>query len=73
MLSALQDLQRGYGCQPGEYIAWLLQCWNSGASSLDLAGSEAKLPRFLSRDSGFDKAIGKGTQSFTLRQQRFQL
>lgn len=38
-------------------------------SSLDLTVSEAKQLSSLSRENGIDKAIGKGTQPFTLWQQ----
>lgn len=54
-LSELRDLWKDYGCCTGD----------GGASILDLAGSEAKQLRSLSRETGTDKAIGKETQSFT--------
>lgn len=38
---------------------------------MDLAGSEDKQLRYLSRQRGIDKAIGKETQAFTLWRQLF--
>jgi len=60
-------LCKDYSYQPGKHIVTgLLWRRDAGASSLDLEGSEAKQLGPLSRESGTDQAIGKGTQSFNL-------
>jgi len=42
-LSELRDMQTAFSCHPGEHIvSWLLWCWDNGARSLELEGSEAK-------------------------------
>ncbi|KAK4816258.1 hypothetical protein QYF61_013892 [Mycteria americana] len=41
-------------------------CWDSGASSLELEGKEAKQLGSLSREEGTDKAIGKGEPARSL-------
>lgn len=38
----------------------------SFGAGMDLAGSEAKELGSLAKESGIDKAIGRGTQSLTL-------
>ena len=50
-------------CKVGERIssvvqgsAWLLWCWDNGASSLELEGREAKQLGSLSREGDMDKA-----------------
>lgn len=64
MVRELQDLQKDCSHQPGKHTA---SC--SGAGMVrPVARTVAKQLRFLSRESGIDKAIGKGTQSFTLWQ-----
>ncbi|GAB0177816.1 hypothetical protein GRJ2_000246900 [Grus japonensis] len=66
-LSELQDVQESFSRQLGEQlVTWLLQCWDSGASSLELEGREAKQLGSLSRERGIGKAIGKGTQALSL-------
>jgi len=52
---------------PGKHIVtWLLQCWDNGASSLELEGKEAKQLGSLARNEGIDKAIGKKEQVLSL-------
>ncbi|KAK4807210.1 hypothetical protein QYF61_024330 [Mycteria americana] len=66
-LSELRDMQKDFSHRPGEQIVtWLLRCWDSGASSLELEGKEAKELRSLSREGAIDKAIGKGAQALSL-------
>ncbi|KAM6033078.1 uncharacterized protein LJ206_001912 [Theristicus caerulescens] len=66
-LSELRDMRKDFGRRPGEHIiAWLLRCWDSGASSLELEGREAKQLGSLSREGGIDKAIGKGAKALSL-------
>ncbi|KAK4808525.1 hypothetical protein QYF61_009828 [Mycteria americana] len=66
-LSELQDMQKDFIRRPGEHIVtWLLRCWDSGASSLELEGKEAKQLGSLSREGGIDKAIGKGEPARSL-------
>ncbi|GAB0208219.1 hypothetical protein GRJ2_003287600 [Grus japonensis] len=66
-LSELRDMQKDFSCHPGEHIiTWLLQCWDNGASSLELEGREAKQLGSLSKEGGIDKAIGKKTQTLSL-------
>ncbi|XP_042655671.1 ubiquitin carboxyl-terminal hydrolase 4 isoform X3 [Tyto alba] len=66
-LSELRDMRMNFIRHPGEHIVtWLLRCWDNGASSLDLVGSEAKQLGFLSREESIDKAIGKETQILSL-------
>jgi len=61
-LSQLRDMQKYFSRHPGKHIVtWLLQCWNNGASSLELEGREAKQLGYLAREGGIDKAIGKKT------------
>ncbi|KAK4828822.1 hypothetical protein QYF61_000879 [Mycteria americana] len=66
-LSELRDMQKDFSRHPGEHIVtWLLRCWDSGASSLELEGKEAKQLGSLSREGGIDKAIGKGEPARSL-------
>ncbi|KAJ7427233.1 ubiquitin carboxyl-terminal hydrolase 4 [Willisornis vidua] len=58
--SELQDLQRDYSRQAGEWIlTWLLWCWDNGADSQQLEGLETKQLGSLSRDHEILKEIGK--------------
>jgi len=58
----LQDMWKGFSCHPGEHIVTcLLQCWDNGASRLDLMQLGS-----LSRERSTDKAIWKETQAITL-------
>ncbi|XP_072715702.1 uncharacterized protein [Ciconia boyciana] len=66
-LSELRDMQKDFSHRLGEHIVtWLLRCWDSGASSLELEGKEAKQLGSLSREEGTDKAIGKGEPALSL-------
>ncbi|KAK4808523.1 hypothetical protein QYF61_009826 [Mycteria americana] len=66
-LSELRDMRKDFIRRPGEHIVtWLLRCWDSGASSLELEGKEAKQLGSLSREGGIDKAIGKGEPARSL-------
>ncbi|KAK4811320.1 hypothetical protein QYF61_024456 [Mycteria americana] len=66
-LSELRDMRKDFSRHPGEHIVtWLLRCWDSGASSLELEGKEAKQLGSLSREGGTDKAIGKGSPALSL-------
>ncbi|KAK4811298.1 hypothetical protein QYF61_023350 [Mycteria americana] len=69
-LSELRDMREDFSRRPGEHIVtWLLQCWDNGASSLELEGKEAKQLGSLSRERGVDKAIGKGAPVLSLWRQ----
>ncbi|GAB0207870.1 hypothetical protein GRJ2_003252700 [Grus japonensis] len=60
-------MQKDFSHLLGEHIiTWLLQCWDNGASSLELEGREAKQLGSLSREGGMDKEIGKKTQGLSL-------
>ncbi|KAK4829624.1 LOW QUALITY PROTEIN: hypothetical protein QYF61_005751 [Mycteria americana] len=60
-------MQKDFSRRPGKhFVTWLLRCWDSGASSLELEGKEAKQLGSLSRERGIDKAIGKGAQVLSL-------
>ena len=60
-------MRKDFNRDPGEHIVtWLLQCWDNGASSLELEGKEAKQLGSLARDGGIDKAIGKKEQVLSL-------
>ncbi|KAK4811243.1 hypothetical protein QYF61_022140 [Mycteria americana] len=66
-LSELRDMRKDFSHRPGEHIVtWLLRCWDSGASSLELEGKEAKQLGCLSREGSIDKAIGKGAPALSL-------
>ncbi|KAK4817063.1 hypothetical protein QYF61_027092 [Mycteria americana] len=66
-LSELRDMRKYFSHRPDEHIVtWLLRCWDSGASSLELEGKEAKQLGSLSREGGIDKAIGKGEPACSL-------
>ncbi|KAK4810845.1 hypothetical protein QYF61_008817 [Mycteria americana] len=66
-LSELRDMRKDFSRRPGEHIVtWLLRCWDSGASSLELEGKEAKQLGSISREGGIDKAIGKGEPALSL-------
>ncbi|GAB0203944.1 ceramide transfer protein [Grus japonensis] len=66
-LSELRDMRKDFSRLPGEHIiTWLLQCWDNGASSLELEGREAKQLGSLSREGDIDKAVGKKTQALSL-------
>ncbi|KAK4810460.1 hypothetical protein QYF61_004240, partial [Mycteria americana] len=63
-------MQKDFSRRPGEHVvSWLLRCWDSGASSLELEGKEAKQLGSLSREGGIDKAIGKGAPFLSLWRQ----
>ncbi|KAK4821436.1 hypothetical protein QYF61_020019 [Mycteria americana] len=69
-LSELRDMQKYFSRCPGKHVVtWLLQCWDNGASSLELEGKEAKQLGSLSREGGIDKAIGKGAPVLSLCRQ----
>ena len=52
-MTELWGMWKELSCHPGVHIVtWLLQCWNNGASSLDLVGSEARQQGSLSRKRG---------------------
>ncbi|XP_049649800.1 uncharacterized protein LOC126035331 [Accipiter gentilis] len=66
-MSELRDMRKDFSRHPGEHIVtWLLRCWDSGASSVELEGKEAKQLGSLSREWGIDKAIGRKTQVLSL-------
>ncbi|KAK4815719.1 hypothetical protein QYF61_006757 [Mycteria americana] len=66
-LNELRDRQKDFSHHPGDHIVtWLLQCWDSGASSLEFESKEAKQLGSLSRERGIDKVIGKGALAFSL-------
>ena len=66
-LSKLWDTRRDFSHHPGEHIVtWLLWCWDNGASSLELEGSEARQLGSLAREGGNDKAFGKKAQVLSL-------
>jgi len=66
-LSELRDMRKYFSHHPGKHIVtWLLQCWDNGASSLELEGKEAKQMGSLARDGDIDKAIGKKDQVLSL-------
>ena len=67
-LSELQDIRKDFSRHPDEQlITWLLWCWDSGTSSMELEGREARQLGSLFREGGIDKAIGKETQNLSLR------
>ncbi|KAK4806216.1 hypothetical protein QYF61_001139 [Mycteria americana] len=60
-------MRKYFSRHPGKHIVtWLLRCWDSGASSLELEGKEAKQLGSLSREGDIDKAIGKGEPALSL-------
>ncbi|KAK4806233.1 hypothetical protein QYF61_013377 [Mycteria americana] len=66
-LSELRDMRKDFSHRPGEHVVtWLLRCWDSRASSLELEGKEAKQLGSISREGGIDKAIGKGEPARSL-------
>ncbi|KAK4806253.1 hypothetical protein QYF61_013397 [Mycteria americana] len=66
-LSELRDMRKYFSRRPGEHVVtWLLRCWDSRASSLELEGKEAKQLGSLSREGGTDRAIGKGEPARSL-------
>ncbi|GAB0209987.1 hypothetical protein GRJ2_003464400 [Grus japonensis] len=66
-LRELRDMRKDFSCLPGEHIiTWLVRSRDTGASSLELEGREAKQLGSLSREGGIDKAIGKKTQALSL-------
>lgn len=59
------DMLKDFICHSDEHIVtWLLWCWDNRANSLDTVSSKT---RQLSSKVGIGKAIGKGTQAFTLQ------
>ena len=63
-LSELRDMRKDLSRHPGKHIVtWLLQCWDNGASRLELKGREAKQLGSLAREGGIDKAIGEKKKS----------
>jgi len=66
-LSELRDMQKDFSCYPGEHIVtWLFSCLDSGASSLELEGREAKQLGSLAREGGIYMTIGKIAQALSL-------
>ncbi|XP_049649568.1 uncharacterized protein LOC126035258 isoform X3 [Accipiter gentilis] len=66
-LTVLHDMRKDFSRHPSEHIVtWLLRFWDSGASSVELEGKEAKQLGSLSREGGLDKAIGRKTQVLSL-------
>ena len=64
-------MRKDFSRHPGEHIvAWLLQCWDNRASSLELDSKEAKQLGSLARDGGIDKSIGKKEQILSLWRRR---
>ncbi|KAK4828266.1 LOW QUALITY PROTEIN: hypothetical protein QYF61_024931 [Mycteria americana] len=63
-LSELRDMRKYFSRE--HIVTWLLQCWDSGANSLELEGKEAKQLGSISREGGIDKAIGKGEPARSL-------
>ncbi|KAK4811260.1 hypothetical protein QYF61_022157 [Mycteria americana] len=44
-LSELRDMRKDFSCRPGVHIVtWLLRCWDSGASSLELEAMKERYP-----------------------------
>ncbi|KAK4815853.1 hypothetical protein QYF61_009021 [Mycteria americana] len=69
-LSELRDMRKYCSHHPGEHVVtWLLQCWDNGASSLELQGRKGKQLGSLSREGGIDKVIGKGAEALSLWRQ----
>ena len=56
-------MRKDFSRQLGER---LVRCWDSGDSSLELEGREAKQLGSLSKEGGIDKVIGKKTQALSL-------
>jgi len=60
-------MHKDFSRHPSEHIVtWLLQCWDNGASSLELEGNEAKQLESLASKGGIDKAFGKKAQVLSL-------
>ncbi|GAB0207677.1 hypothetical protein GRJ2_003233400 [Grus japonensis] len=63
-------MRKDFSCHPGKHIiAWLIYCWDNGASNLELESRETKQLGSLSREGGIDKATGKKTQALSLWRQ----
>lgn len=66
-LSELRDVQRDFSHHPGEHIlTWLLRCWDSGASSQELEGKEAKQLGSLFKERVTDREMGREVQVLSL-------
>jgi len=66
-LGELRDMRKDFSRHLGEHIVtWLLQCWDNGASSLELEGKEARQLGSLARDGGIDKVFGIKEQVLSL-------
>jgi len=62
-LSELRDMRKDFSRHPAEHsVTWLLQCWDNGASRLELKGREAKQLGSLARQGSIDKVFGKRAQ-----------
>ena len=58
-LSEIRDLRKDFTRQPKEnMVTWLLRCWDNGANSAWLDGSEARQLGSISKDSCMDRGIG---------------
>lgn len=63
----MREIRKDFSGHPGEHIlTWLLRCWDTGASSQQLEGSEAKQLGSLSRERLIDRVIGRGAQVLSL-------
>uniref|UniRef100_A0A8D0FRR5 Uncharacterized protein n=1 Tax=Strix occidentalis caurina TaxID=311401 RepID=A0A8D0FRR5_STROC len=61
------NIRKDFSRHPGEQlVTWLLRCWDSGASGMELEGREARQLGSLCREGGIDKAIGRRTQNLSL-------
>ncbi|XP_071892181.1 uncharacterized protein [Anas platyrhynchos] len=66
-LSELQEIRKDFSRHPGEHIlTWLLRCWDTGANSQQLEGSEAKQLGSFSRERLIARVIGREAQVLSL-------
>ena len=58
-LNEIRGLRKDFTRHPSEpIVTWLLRCWDNGASSVSLDGSEARQLGGIARDSAIDRHIG---------------
>ncbi|KAM6381871.1 uncharacterized protein FN964_007724 [Alca torda] len=63
----LRNMRKDFTRNDGEtLVSWLLRCWDNGADSMELDGSEARQLGNLAREGGIDKALGKKSQTLSL-------
>ena len=59
-MTEIQGIEKEFTWHPSETVGtWLLQCWDSGASSVSLSSNEACQLGNITQDSAVDRGTGR--------------